>query len=65
MKSLYPTYGAVNMSVREFYAALAMNGLLSDTEDMADECYPGESCPDATARLAVEHADALIKALKK
>ena len=43
----------------------AMQGLLSDPEDHADEVGPGETCPEAVARLAVDHAKALVNELQK
>lgn len=63
------------LTKRELLAGLAMTGLLADHKDHADECRVisppdygpevRETCPQAVARLAVEHADALIEALKK
>lgn len=49
--------------LRDTLAAMAMMGLLADHKDHFDECEPGETCPEAVARLAVEHADALIRKL--
>ena len=51
---------------RRFIAAChAMQGLLSDPIDRADECLPGEPCHQAVARIAVAHADALIARLEE
>jgi hypothetical protein len=48
---------------RERLAAAALTGLLADHKDHGDECAVGETCPRAVARLAVEHADELIRRL--
>jgi hypothetical protein len=48
---------------RERLAAAALTGLLADHKDHSDECADGETCPQAVARLAVAHADELIKRL--
>lgn len=61
--------------LRREYAGLAMQGLLADHKDHEDErtvkiinrrpmITRMETCPEAVARLAVEHADALIARLK-
>ena len=51
---------------RRFEAATAaMAGLLADHKDHSDECADGETCIKTVARLAVEHADALLAALAK
>lgn len=52
------------MSTRETLAGMAMMGLLADHKDHSDECLSGETCEDAVARMAVDHADALIAELK-
>lgn len=51
---------------RDKFAAAAMQGLLADPEDIGQEEWPegSEDCPDATTKLAVKHADKLIKNLK-
>lgn len=54
-----PTYAAR----LEAAARAAMMGLLADHKDHAEECKPGETCPQAVARLSVEHARELIKAI--
>lgn len=65
----------IGMTIRAYFAAAAMQGLLADHKDHDDERYHRqlpdgtmvyeESCPQAVARLAVEQADALIEALNK
>lgn len=44
-------------------AVAAMEGILSDPEDRADEVGPGETCTEAVARLAVDQAQALVHEL--
>lgn len=58
-------YGFNGLTIREELARSAMIGLLADHKDHSDECADGESCPQTVARLAVEHADALLAALAK
>jgi hypothetical protein len=53
------------MTLRQHYAGLAMQGLLADHKDHSDERADGETCPQTVARLAVEHADALIVQLSQ
>jgi hypothetical protein len=71
------------MTKREYFAALAMQAILSDPKDMeseeeaneggemegGDKKYygrrDGESCMECCCRIAVEHADELIRALNK
>jgi hypothetical protein len=56
------------MTKREVFlcaAIAAMEGILSDPEDRADEVGPGETCTEAVARLAVDHAKALVYELEK
>lgn len=48
---------------RERMAAAALAGLLADHLDHEDERQPNESCREAVARLAVQHADAVLKRL--
>lgn len=60
-----PGGSRMGMNLREHFAALAMQGLLADHKDHSDECADGETCPQTTARLAVEHADALLAQLEK
>ena len=43
----------------------ALTGLLADHEEHPEERQQGESCSQAVARLACEHADAVIERLKK
>lgn len=50
---------------RVLIATAAMQGLLADHMDRADEVLEGETCAEATARLAVEHADALLRELNR
>lgn len=69
--SIHPTsgsevyYGTRGLTKREHYAGLALQGLLADSERRSDDKLDGETCVQATARLAVEHADALIEALNR
>ena len=51
--------------MRREIATAAMAGLLADHKDHSDECADGETCIKTVARLAVEHADALLAALAK
>jgi len=53
------------MTLRTYIATAAMQGLLADHKDHSDEVADGETCPQTTARLSVEHADALIAELSK
>lgn len=53
------------LSKREYVATAALQGLLADSERRTDDKREGETCAQATARLAVEHADALIDALNR
>ncbi len=67
------------MTLREHFAALAMQGLLADHKDHEDErkrvptgrpthihdVVYAETCAECVARLAVEHADALLAQLEK
>lgn len=55
---------------RAYHASNAMMGLLADHKDHEEECRmidfgKRETCAQAVARLAVEHADALLAALSK
>lgn len=50
-------------SRRDRIATAALQGLLADPENRGSEKREDESCYNATARLAVNHADALIKML--
>lgn len=52
---------------RELLAAIALQGLLADPEDIPQSEWPQgcHSCIDATAALAVLHADALIFRLNR
>lgn len=49
---------------RDFFAAAALAGLLADHLDHSEECEPDETCPETVARLAVAHADAVLKRLE-
>lgn len=62
----------VKIKLRRKYAGLAMQGLLADHKDHEDERQRNdadtkfiETCPECVARLAVEHADALIARLER
>lgn len=46
-------------------ATAALQGLLSDPTPRPDSKKPGETCAQAVARIAVEHADALTSQLSK
>lgn len=82
----YPGKNSEGLSKREYFAAMALQGILSDSEEsaeeydeegedemeMSDEGNPmenqrreGESCMECCCRMAVEHADQLIKELNK
>lgn len=86
----YPDRNNPGLTKREYFAAMAMKGLLSDPKDMprekgemededemegeeGEESYgegdnyrkEGESCTECCCRLAVEHADELIRQLNK
>lgn len=72
-KSLFPQPSSVNLagqymvsgglSTRELFAAMAMQGLCVSDEAVYDET--GESHELQIAKLAVKHADALLKALEE
>lgn len=49
------------LTKREYFAGLAMQGLLSNDEHIKEE----KSYPDITADLAIQYADALLKALEE
>lgn len=54
------------MNLLETLSAFALCGLLADPEDLGpSERKEGETCEEATARLAVRHAKALIEELEK
>ena len=85
----YPNGNSQGLTKREFFAAMALQGLLSDSEEMEMEGenggeeddgegedgmsmndgnnkrMQGESCTECCCRIAVEHADQLIKELNK
>lgn len=80
----YPSSNSPGLTKREYFAAKALKGLLSDPEEMDMEGdgegegedgmsmddgnnkrMQGESCTECCCRLAVEHADQLIKELNK
>ena len=87
--SAYPSSNSPGLTKREFFAAMALQGMLSDPEDMEMEGegedgmdgedggenggeydgnnkrMQGESCTECCCRLAVEHADQLIRELNK
>lgn len=87
----YPDRNNPGLTKREYFAAMALKGILSDSEDMPREeemededemegeesdeggemksgdnyRKNGESCTECCCRLAVEHADELIRQLNK
>jgi hypothetical protein len=82
----YPDRNNAGLTKREYFAALAMQAILSDPKDMESEDEAnegaemdemegggkkyygrrdGESCMECCCRIAVEHADELIKALNR
>ena len=61
----FSNHAGLGLTKREYFAALALQGLLADSESRPTDRIEGEDCCQATARLAVEHADCLIKALNK
>jgi hypothetical protein len=65
--AVYPSerVGAKGITKRELIAMELHRALLTDPTDYESERKPGESCASATARIAVEHTDALIKELSK
>lgn len=83
----FPDSNNAGLTKREYFAAMALQGILSDSEEMEMEGenddmeegddgemesndgnnkrMQGESCLECCCRLAVEHADMLIKQLNK
>ena len=92
----YPDNSSSGLTKREYFAAMALQGILSDPEeikmegkyeeeedmeegeegeemeegeeggsDMENRRKSGESCVECACRLAVEHADMLIRQLNK
>jgi hypothetical protein len=86
----YPDRNNSGLTKREYFAAMALKGILSNAEEMprekgamededemegeeGEESYgegdnyrrDGESCTECACRIAVEHADELIRALNK
>jgi hypothetical protein len=80
----YPDNSSSGLTKREYFAAMALQGILSDSEeiemegeendmeeddmeegDMENRRKNGESCLECACRLAVEHADMLIRQLNK
>lgn len=84
----YPDNSSSGLTKREYFAAMALQGILSDSEeiemegeddmeesdmeegeseggDMENKRKQGESCLECACRLAVEHADMLIRQLNK
>lgn len=85
----YPDRNNPGLTKREYFAAMALKGILSDSEDMPreeemeDEMESeendeggemksgdnyrknGESCTECCCRIAVEHADELIRQLNQ
>lgn len=86
-ESAYPDKNSNGLTKREYFAAIALKGILSNAEDSAEEYdgesedgeeemssegnpmenrrMEGESCMECCCRMAVEHADQLIKELNK
>lgn len=85
-ESAYPDRNNPGLTKREYFAAMALKGILSDSkeipreeemenEEMEDEEMEegdgdnyrkdGESCTECACRIAVEHADELIRQLNK
>lgn len=60
------SYDQEGMTLREHYAGLALQGILSGDayKDIRDESHVSNRAPIA-ALIAVKHADALIKELSK
>lgn len=54
---------AAGMSYRQLAALHALQGILADPESHANERRENETCSQATARLAVQQADDLIRCL--
>lgn len=50
---------------RQWLAQGCLHGLLSDPASHPEQRQGNETCAEATARIAVEYADALIEALEK
>jgi len=72
----FPDGSSPGLTKREYFAAQALQGLLSDSaeveledeeseDDGDNKRRQGESCLECTCRLAVEHADMLIKHLNQ
>lgn len=88
----YPDRNNSGLTKREYFAAMALKGILSNAEEMPREeemeegeeemedeeemeneeggngdnyRKNGESCTECACRIAVEHADELIRALNK
>lgn len=86
----YPDNSSSGLTKREYFAAMALQGILSDSEEvemegegegddmeegdmesedggngMENRRKQGESCMECCCRLAVEHADMLIRQLNK
>lgn len=85
----FPDSNNSGITKREYFAAKALQGILSDPEEIKSEGYEeesmeegesdtdngpeemenrrrdGESCLECACRLAVEHADMLIRQLNK
>lgn len=88
----YPDNSSSGLTKREYFAAMALQGILSDSEEvemegeendmeegdgeegdmesedgysMENKRKQGESCMECCCRLAVEHADMLIRQLNK
>lgn len=53
--------GLKGFSKREYLAAMAMSGILSNSEHVQDD----RSYPENVAEISVQYADALLKALEK
>ena len=60
-----PWIGAHNQDLIDAFACAALTGLLADHKDHEDECLKGETCPQAVARLAYDHAEFMMKERQK
>ncbi len=58
-------FAKTGLTKRELMATILHAGLLADHKDHEEEVKPGETCALATARIALEHTDALITLLNQ
>jgi hypothetical protein len=59
-KPVFPEQGKSGMNVKELFAAMALQGILAGP---MDKMSSSRINPQDAAKLAVEYADALMKAL--